>query len=60
MSVDIDAISGIVGKCLTLEVMEDGIRKIPAEKLVRLAAQVAIAEAFQELAYLLHEYSGIQ
>ena len=60
MSVDVDTISGIVEKCLTLELMEDGVRKMPAEELVRLAAQVAMAEALQELAYVLHEYSGIQ
>lgn len=60
MSIDIDTISVIIGKCLTLEVMEDVVQKMPAEELVQLAAQVAIAEALQELVYVLHAYSGIQ
>ena len=60
MSTDIDTISGIVGKCLMLEVMEDGVRRMSAEELVQLVAQVAITEAFQELVYILHEYTGVQ
>ena len=59
MSIDIDTMSVIIGKCLTLELMEDVVQKMPAEALVQLAAQVAIAEALQELTYVLHEYTGI-
>ena len=55
MTIDIDTIGVIIGKRLTLEVIEDVVKKMPAEELVQLAAQLAIAEALQELTYVLHE-----
>lgn len=60
MTIDVDAISNIVTDHLTLEAMAEGVRELSAEDLVELAVQVAIAEALQELAYILRERTGLR
>lgn len=59
MAIDVDTISSIVDEHLTLEAMAEGVRELSAEDLVQLAVRVAVAEALQDLADVLHEYTGI-
>lgn len=60
MAIDIDTIAVELEKLVTLEVIADGLGNLTAEELVQLAAQVAMAQALQDLAYTLREKLGVE
>lgn len=58
MAIDVDTISVLIGERLDLDQMTDALNEMSAEDLVQLSAQVAIAEALQEIAYHVRETMG--
>lgn len=58
-NIGIGSISSILGERLSFEVIEGGMLELSAGELVQLAAQVVIAEALQDLVFVLREYTGV-
>lgn len=58
MAIDVDTIAVELEKLVPLEVIAEGLGELTAEERVKLTAQVAIAQALQEIAYLIREASG--
>ena len=58
MTIDVDHISNVVTGNLGISDVEEGVEGLSQGELVQLAAQVAIAEALQEIIYLLREFMG--
>ena len=56
MTIDVDHISNVVTENLGISDVEEGVEGLSQGELVQFAAQVAIAEALQEIVYFLRQY----